>query len=263
LIELLVVVSIIALLISILLPSLKQAREQGKAAVCMSHLKQIGNAISYYQTDYPGWLPPTHLGRGRTYDSAPHWFQYLPHMYLDNHTGVSKCPSDDLVDSQDTDKKRGPYPDLRTNTPSIYYSYAINPDQPKKPDPVYPDNAYGRLEIVPYPYSEPLVVERFNPGIVTGLKRPAEFAFLLETASTDLLSPRSPFELFRWSHGTKKSSMNLIFADTHAGPRNIQDIYPSDFSTKPPEPLDDPLEWPEKLRALWFGDEKLTAAREM
>ena len=51
LIELLVVVAIIALLISILLPSLSQAREQGKRAVCLSHLKSIGQASHSYATE--------------------------------------------------------------------------------------------------------------------------------------------------------------------------------------------------------------------
>jgi prepilin-type N-terminal cleavage/methylation domain-containing protein len=40
LIELLVVIAVIAILMAILMPALKRAREQGKRAVCLSDLKQ-------------------------------------------------------------------------------------------------------------------------------------------------------------------------------------------------------------------------------
>ncbi len=48
LVELLVVVAIMALLVSILLPSLAQARELVKRAVCQSQLKGVGTAIAQY-----------------------------------------------------------------------------------------------------------------------------------------------------------------------------------------------------------------------
>jgi len=51
LVELLVVVSIIALLISILLPSLRKAREQTKSAVCIAGLKSISTASIVYASD--------------------------------------------------------------------------------------------------------------------------------------------------------------------------------------------------------------------
>ena len=52
LIELLVVVAIIALLVAILLPSLKLAREQAKRTVCASHMKQMAIAFHMYQYDF-------------------------------------------------------------------------------------------------------------------------------------------------------------------------------------------------------------------
>jgi len=57
LIELLVVVAIIALLISILLPSLSKARAQAKTAVCGSSLNQLGRAENLYQVENTGWIP--------------------------------------------------------------------------------------------------------------------------------------------------------------------------------------------------------------
>lgn len=56
LIELLIVVSVIALLISILLPSLKSARSQAKIVVCSSDLANIGKAATGYAMSSDGWL---------------------------------------------------------------------------------------------------------------------------------------------------------------------------------------------------------------
>jgi prepilin-type N-terminal cleavage/methylation domain-containing protein len=56
LVELLVVVSIIALLISILLPSLKKARDQAKQAKCLANLSAIGKGNSVYGSEWGGWF---------------------------------------------------------------------------------------------------------------------------------------------------------------------------------------------------------------
>ena len=70
LIELLVVVAIIALLMSILLPSLQQAREQSKRVVCLSQLDSLAVALHLYAADNNGRLPISGWGNGE-------WNAYL------------------------------------------------------------------------------------------------------------------------------------------------------------------------------------------
>jgi prepilin-type N-terminal cleavage/methylation domain-containing protein len=68
LVELLVVIGIIAVLISILLPTLRRARESANKAHCLSNLHQIGIYLQMYQNQYKGQLPiyvlsdPAYLG---------------------------------------------------------------------------------------------------------------------------------------------------------------------------------------------------------
>ena len=57
LIELLVVIAIIAILASMLLPSLNKAREKAKSIACVSNLKQLGQAFELYLDDNNEWYP--------------------------------------------------------------------------------------------------------------------------------------------------------------------------------------------------------------
>src|SRR6195952_270606 len=58
LVELLVVIGIIALLISILLPALSKAKQQGNTIKCLSNLRSIMLAANLYSNDNKGTVLP-------------------------------------------------------------------------------------------------------------------------------------------------------------------------------------------------------------
>lgn len=68
LIELLVVISVIVLLIALLIPALRAAKEQGQRAVCLSNLRQLTLAWIAYAEDHDGGLVD---GRGWFHGVAP------------------------------------------------------------------------------------------------------------------------------------------------------------------------------------------------
>lgn len=104
LIELLVVISIIALLIGILLPALPRVRDTARKAACGAALRSVGQAVVMYQNQFKDVFP-----RAR----------YIPRPWISGDTDPSlreamsafmegeyayKCPGDKLVfDAEYTD----------------------------------------------------------------------------------------------------------------------------------------------------------------
>lgn len=100
LIEVLVVVAIIALLIAILLPSLRRARDGARATVCGCNLHQLGVAQVMYASEHKDYLAPPEGG------ATTWWHSYLK-KYLANTSAPTKegqeskslmCPVTKIVD---------------------------------------------------------------------------------------------------------------------------------------------------------------------
>ncbi len=98
LVELLVVIAIMAVLTSLLVPSLNAAREQARIILCVNHLKQLGTGESLYQTDNKTWYTP-----GWAYADCINYYLGVPARSLQQGPGATyaggksgypfKCPN--------------------------------------------------------------------------------------------------------------------------------------------------------------------------
>lgn len=104
LVELLVVVAILALLTGLLLPSLRGAREQARAAVCSTRLRAMATGLQFYAQEHrgrmmplalPGGWPPTYWwGQDTTTGVDPTRGFLWPYLSADlRDDGLLECPS--------------------------------------------------------------------------------------------------------------------------------------------------------------------------
>ncbi len=106
LLELLITVTIVALLAALLLPVLALVRESSRSAVCLNHLRQIGLGDMAYAADHRGMLTPSKI-EFETYSASatPTWAgswntswmeQLFPYLAKNSNRADSKevytCP---------------------------------------------------------------------------------------------------------------------------------------------------------------------------
>lgn len=96
-IELLIVISIIAILACILLPAINKVRESAKGISCAGMMRQMSISITLYASDYNDWLPP--VGDGNQVWIKKIWPYYLGKpesnysLYQSANNKYVECPS--------------------------------------------------------------------------------------------------------------------------------------------------------------------------
>ena len=95
LIELLVVIAIITLLMAVLVPALRRARDQAREVVCKNNLRQVGLAANMYAEEWEQLIP-----RGLGGGTGRAWYQlFMPCLSLKVADGdyrsvdIYRCPS--------------------------------------------------------------------------------------------------------------------------------------------------------------------------
>lgn len=216
LIELLVVVAIIALLISILLPSLSRARELSKRTVCASNLRGIGQAMYIYAQD--GDKFPVTAGY-KTGGNATFWFF---RSTLPSTTGTPSVTADlwILIRANNT-------------TPKQF----ICPSTADQPDPAQDTLAYfdfqsGQNLSYAYHYqhniNRPILGTADDPTFpIAGDSNPYIKGLVTATPTADR---ESSFRGNSTNH-TNREGQNVLFIDGHVDFLKAPDAGPAGNST--------------------------------
>ena len=227
LVELLVVVAIIALLVSILLPTLGKAKEQARMVSCLANLKSLGLSFAFYSTENDGWYPA-----GCGYGGDPPTWDCLLQPYYENY-GLLRCASDKLERASWVEYPR---------------SYAININVTWMGPSTYGDNnGYGTYDRWPCMVHKTSDVT--DPGDTVLLGDMWESDYYGYMAGRYNVYPGCGMFFYRWGGGAgydntyrrvtyyhrNNDAANFLFCDGHAATLAEDDPNIADTATTDPE----------------------------
>lgn len=127
LVELLVVISIVAVLMAVLLPGLRAAKERAQRIVCASQLRQLAMAHTMYQQSHEGWIVPATQNLG----VEEYWYNTLGPYFEHRNVGHAKEHPDDIGrDILRCPLDKAAYPEMLNphcvDNPEGWLSYALN-----------------------------------------------------------------------------------------------------------------------------------------
>jgi prepilin-type N-terminal cleavage/methylation domain-containing protein len=198
LIELLVVVAIIAVLVAVLLPALRGAREKAKRLVCAAALKQYGVALHQYIQDNNGRLPA---------HASPQSMDMYYGAMLGLYLGV---PGESWPNSSGTNRN-AVYAHHNEVTRMLYCS-KVSPD----PAAVFPYSTYGFnrgfIEVYSWGYApSALSIDKLHDRIILMSDSPVGWGAFDGVNAVHYWGLQD-ISIFRHELG-----LNLLFADMHVG----------------------------------------------
>ena len=230
LIELLVVISIIAVLIGILLPVLGSVRDAGKATVCMSNMRNLGQAMGMYHVDNRSTFPqPAQEGalavNGSTGSAAAErlqgemlWFNALDYYLQKSAKAYSS--GDAAERNFETFKQDPAWSNLPSAVPTSSGSVAINPALIRT---IKMNEYFGYLTIATTPTGGP-PVKFFR---VTDIDLPGKTALFVDGRAHDTLSLTTGFADYNASNGASSglfAAREVFVAPRHQEGANVAKV---------------------------------------